>query len=159
MLGVFWKMARIGERLSPYTSMACVLMAVSSWLPFHPLLVHFLSNARSKSVKDRKLIMIVRDGSHSVPLDEMDYSRWSTNWTNRGIESPADVYMRVKGSGEGQLVLGVGECTMISFLYQWNRWISAWLSQGNPFHPLSCLPLLFSFYKYLWSFSQTQLWR
>ncbi|KAL1924369.1 uncharacterized protein VTP21DRAFT_7404 [Calcarisporiella thermophila] len=28
-LGVFWKAARIGERLSPYVSLACVLMGVS----------------------------------------------------------------------------------------------------------------------------------
>ncbi|GHJ86256.1 hypothetical protein NliqN6_2658 [Naganishia liquefaciens] len=28
-LGLFWKCARIGERLSPYVSLACVAMAVS----------------------------------------------------------------------------------------------------------------------------------
>ncbi|KAK0634927.1 hypothetical protein B0T17DRAFT_481875, partial [Bombardia bombarda] len=27
--GIFWKCARIGERLSPYISLCCVLMAVS----------------------------------------------------------------------------------------------------------------------------------
>ncbi|KAJ1985054.1 Essential protein suggested to function early in the secretory pathway [Dimargaris verticillata] len=27
-LGLFWKAARVGERLSPYVSLACVLMAV-----------------------------------------------------------------------------------------------------------------------------------
>ncbi|ODV61043.1 Ksh1p, partial [Ascoidea rubescens DSM 1968] len=27
--GVFWKFARIGERLSPYVSICCVIMAVS----------------------------------------------------------------------------------------------------------------------------------
>lgn len=27
--GVFWKCARVGERLSPYVSICCVLMAVS----------------------------------------------------------------------------------------------------------------------------------
>ncbi|KAL5043671.1 hypothetical protein BDW71DRAFT_187550 [Aspergillus fruticulosus] len=27
--GIFWKCARIGERLSPYVSICCVLMAVS----------------------------------------------------------------------------------------------------------------------------------
>ncbi|GMK55141.1 hypothetical protein CspeluHIS016_0201970 [Cutaneotrichosporon spelunceum] len=27
-LGLFWKCARIGERLSPYVSLACVIMAV-----------------------------------------------------------------------------------------------------------------------------------
>ena len=27
MLGIFWKFARIGERLSPYVSMCCVAMA------------------------------------------------------------------------------------------------------------------------------------
>jgi len=32
LLGIFWKCARIGERLSPYVSVCCVLMAVS--LPF-----------------------------------------------------------------------------------------------------------------------------
>ncbi|KAK3320773.1 hypothetical protein B0T19DRAFT_361032, partial [Cercophora scortea] len=30
--GIFWKCARIGERLSPYISLCCVLMAAS-----HPL--------------------------------------------------------------------------------------------------------------------------
>ncbi|KAI9158504.1 Protein kish-A [Paramyrothecium foliicola] len=30
--GIFWKCARIGERLSPYMSLACVLMAVSMLL-------------------------------------------------------------------------------------------------------------------------------
>ncbi|ORX58951.1 transmembrane protein 167 precursor [Hesseltinella vesiculosa] len=28
-LGLFWKAARIGERLSPYVSLACFLMAAS----------------------------------------------------------------------------------------------------------------------------------
>ncbi|RKP08621.1 hypothetical protein THASP1DRAFT_15434, partial [Thamnocephalis sphaerospora] len=28
-LGLFWKAARIGERLSPYVAMACVAMAIS----------------------------------------------------------------------------------------------------------------------------------
>ena len=27
--GIFWKLARIGERLSPYVSICCILMAVS----------------------------------------------------------------------------------------------------------------------------------
>ena len=30
VFGVFWKCARIGERLSPYVSICCVLMAVSN---------------------------------------------------------------------------------------------------------------------------------
>lgn len=30
ILGVFWKCARIGERLSPYVSLCCVAMAVST---------------------------------------------------------------------------------------------------------------------------------
>lgn len=30
LVGPFWKCARIGERLSPYVSIACVVMAVSS---------------------------------------------------------------------------------------------------------------------------------
>ncbi|KAL7020416.1 hypothetical protein ACKWTF_011521 [Chironomus riparius] len=29
MLGTFWKLARIGERKSPYVSVACLLMAVT----------------------------------------------------------------------------------------------------------------------------------
>ncbi|KAL2352839.1 hypothetical protein BJ546DRAFT_985410 [Cryomyces antarcticus] len=29
VLGIFWKFARIGERLSPYVSICCVLMATS----------------------------------------------------------------------------------------------------------------------------------
>ncbi|KAF2745676.1 DUF1242-domain-containing protein [Sporormia fimetaria CBS 119925] len=29
LVGPFWKCARIGERLSPYVSLACVVMAVS----------------------------------------------------------------------------------------------------------------------------------
>ncbi|RHZ87799.1 hypothetical protein Glove_30g24 [Diversispora epigaea] len=28
-LGLFWKAARIGERLSPYVSLACIAMAIS----------------------------------------------------------------------------------------------------------------------------------
>ncbi|KAG5361226.1 Protein kish-A [Yarrowia sp. C11] len=28
-LGIFWKAARIGERLSPYVSLCCIAMAVS----------------------------------------------------------------------------------------------------------------------------------
>lgn len=28
-IGIFWKCARIGERLSPYVSICCVIMAVS----------------------------------------------------------------------------------------------------------------------------------
>ncbi|KAI8824494.1 uncharacterized protein EV422DRAFT_520295 [Fimicolochytrium jonesii] len=28
VLGLFWKAARIGERLSPYVSLCCVLMAI-----------------------------------------------------------------------------------------------------------------------------------
>lgn len=30
VFGPFWKCARIGERLSPYVSICCVLMAVSA---------------------------------------------------------------------------------------------------------------------------------
>jgi hypothetical protein len=30
ILGIFWKAARIGERLSPYVSVCCILMAVSA---------------------------------------------------------------------------------------------------------------------------------
>jgi len=38
LLGIFWKFARIGERLSPYVGVCCVIMAVSLlwsllWLP------------------------------------------------------------------------------------------------------------------------------
>jgi len=29
MLGIFWKLARIGERKSPYVGFSCLLMAVS----------------------------------------------------------------------------------------------------------------------------------
>ncbi|KAJ3369194.1 hypothetical protein GGF31_005475 [Allomyces arbusculus] len=29
VVGVFWKAARIGERLSPYVALSCVAMAVS----------------------------------------------------------------------------------------------------------------------------------
>lgn len=29
-LGIFWKCARIGERLSPYISICCIFMAVSA---------------------------------------------------------------------------------------------------------------------------------
>uniref|UniRef100_A0A1L8DA22 Protein kish n=1 Tax=Nyssomyia neivai TaxID=330878 RepID=A0A1L8DA22_9DIPT len=28
-MGIFWKLARIGERKSPYVGVACVLMAIS----------------------------------------------------------------------------------------------------------------------------------
>ncbi|KAK9473840.1 DUF1242-domain-containing protein [Dipodascopsis tothii] len=31
-MGVFWKAARIGERLSPYVSICCAIMAVSLFL-------------------------------------------------------------------------------------------------------------------------------
>jgi hypothetical protein len=30
IFGIFWKCARIGERLSPYISMCCIAMAVST---------------------------------------------------------------------------------------------------------------------------------
>lgn len=30
VFGIFWKCARIGERLSPYVSICCVVMAVSA---------------------------------------------------------------------------------------------------------------------------------
>ncbi|KAG0056974.1 hypothetical protein BGZ83_002581 [Gryganskiella cystojenkinii] len=33
VLGIFWKAARIGERLSPYVSLACICMGVSLLLP------------------------------------------------------------------------------------------------------------------------------
>ncbi|RPA83381.1 DUF1242-domain-containing protein [Ascobolus immersus RN42] len=32
LFGVFWKAARIGERLSPYVSICCLIMAVSTFL-------------------------------------------------------------------------------------------------------------------------------
>ncbi|KAL7937517.1 hypothetical protein V8C35DRAFT_277010 [Trichoderma chlorosporum] len=32
VMGIFWKCARIGERLSPYISICCVVMAVSMLL-------------------------------------------------------------------------------------------------------------------------------
>ncbi|SCU90845.1 LAMI_0E03818g1_1 [Lachancea mirantina] len=31
MLGAFWKCARIGERASPYVSLACIFMAISQF--------------------------------------------------------------------------------------------------------------------------------
>ncbi|KAI8351343.1 hypothetical protein B0O80DRAFT_428003 [Mortierella sp. GBAus27b] len=33
VLGIFWKAARIGERLSPYVSLACLFMGISLLLP------------------------------------------------------------------------------------------------------------------------------
>ncbi|OCK85376.1 S-adenosylmethionine-dependent methyltransferase [Lepidopterella palustris CBS 459.81] len=32
VFGIFWKAARIGERLSPYVSICCVLMAISIFM-------------------------------------------------------------------------------------------------------------------------------
>ncbi|KAL2912454.1 hypothetical protein HK105_208026 [Polyrhizophydium stewartii] len=32
LLGLFWKAARIGERLSPYVSLCCIIMAVNLML-------------------------------------------------------------------------------------------------------------------------------
>ena len=29
VFGIFWKCARVGERLSPYVSLCCIVMAVS----------------------------------------------------------------------------------------------------------------------------------
>ncbi|KAI9282360.1 hypothetical protein BY458DRAFT_449706 [Sporodiniella umbellata] len=29
VLGLFWKSARIGERLSPYVSLACIIMSIT----------------------------------------------------------------------------------------------------------------------------------
>lgn len=29
VLGLFWKAARVGERLSPYVSLACIIMGVA----------------------------------------------------------------------------------------------------------------------------------
>lgn len=34
--GIFWKCARIGERLSPYISICCILMAVSGLIVASP---------------------------------------------------------------------------------------------------------------------------
>ncbi|KAH7107392.1 hypothetical protein BKA62DRAFT_131907 [Auriculariales sp. MPI-PUGE-AT-0066] len=31
--GTFWKMARVGERLSPYVAIACIVMGVQVLLP------------------------------------------------------------------------------------------------------------------------------
>ncbi|KAH3901272.1 probable Protein kish [Saccharomycodes ludwigii] len=31
VLGIFWKFARIGERASPYVSLACLIMAVNQF--------------------------------------------------------------------------------------------------------------------------------
>lgn len=33
VVGIFWKCARVGERLSPYVSICCFLMAVSFMCP------------------------------------------------------------------------------------------------------------------------------
>ncbi|KAG0266087.1 hypothetical protein BG011_003295 [Mortierella polycephala] len=33
VLGIFWKAARIGERLSPYVSLACICMGISLLMP------------------------------------------------------------------------------------------------------------------------------
>ncbi|KAH7272145.1 putative S-adenosylmethionine-dependent methyltransferase [Fusarium solani] len=49
-MGIFWKCARIGERLSPYISICCVLMAVCSDTPFEPLARSWLTcSSRSLS--------------------------------------------------------------------------------------------------------------
>lgn len=37
--GIFWQFARIGERLSPYVSLICVIMAVSAVYGLFPSLV------------------------------------------------------------------------------------------------------------------------
>lgn len=43
--GIFWKCARIGERLSPYVSICCILMAVSrSQILYTWMLVELLGN-------------------------------------------------------------------------------------------------------------------
>ncbi|KAI9203454.1 uncharacterized protein BJ171DRAFT_509693 [Polychytrium aggregatum] len=33
ILGLFWKLGRIGERLSPYVCLCCILMAVRNLIP------------------------------------------------------------------------------------------------------------------------------
>ncbi|KAF8987910.1 hypothetical protein BGZ52_002056 [Haplosporangium bisporale] len=33
IMSIFWKLARIGERLSPYVSLACIVMGISLLLP------------------------------------------------------------------------------------------------------------------------------
>lgn len=38
ILGIFWKCARVGERLSPYVSLCCIAMAVSILLFANTLL-------------------------------------------------------------------------------------------------------------------------
>ncbi|KFH44794.1 Protein kish-A-like protein [Hapsidospora chrysogenum ATCC 11550] len=37
VMGIFWKSARIGERLSPYISICCVLMAILAGAPFETI--------------------------------------------------------------------------------------------------------------------------
>ncbi|OXV11103.1 hypothetical protein Egran_01135 [Elaphomyces granulatus] len=39
--GIFWKCARIGERLSPYVCICCILMAVSLFIPITNFLPFF----------------------------------------------------------------------------------------------------------------------
>ncbi|KAK1674335.1 hypothetical protein BDP55DRAFT_612396 [Colletotrichum godetiae] len=45
VMGIFWKFARVGERLSPYISLCCVVMAAS--LPsLRSSSLHFLTGLR-----------------------------------------------------------------------------------------------------------------
>jgi hypothetical protein len=57
-IGIFWKCARIGERLSPYVSICCVIMAVSQ--------------ARSPT-KAKKLMFYLFRSQYSSVTDQKKY--------------------------------------------------------------------------------------
>ena len=53
VLGIFWKFARVGERLSPYVSLCCVVMAVSEVFLF-PLVRKGRTKGRKWKGKGRR---------------------------------------------------------------------------------------------------------
>ena len=74
VLGIFWKCARVGERLSPYVSLCCVVMAVRT--------------------EQRCVLVIRRHCANAAVLDVVDglfmndqkggYGCWV--WSNGAIE-------------------------------------------------------------------------
>lgn len=67
LIGIFWKCARIGERLSPYVSICCILMAVSilfTTISISPVIFAFIANIYNlfqrflSSLEDDKVIQV-----------------------------------------------------------------------------------------------------
>jgi len=97
---VFWRAARIGERLSPYISVCCVVMAVS--IAFLPISIASLTSNRAESSSDRHRCAFLKGVESGVvakgSIDQGEYQR-PYEFMICSLLSPLSLTLRIVTSG------------------------------------------------------------